>query len=111
MSQPAITAENLLYRYGDLVAVNQINFQVEQGEILGFLGPNGAGKSTVVKMLSGQLRPKGGVATVLGLDVALKPKQVQAQAGICFEITNLYEDMSATANLKLFARLFNLKDF
>ncbi|MEN6524044.1 MAG: ABC transporter ATP-binding protein, partial [Anaerolineaceae bacterium] len=64
-----------------------------------------------VKMLSGQLKPKGGTATILGIDIARFPKKVQVQAGICFEITNLYEEMSAKENLKLFARLFEVKDF
>jgi ABC-2 type transport system ATP-binding protein len=111
MTQPAILAEGLTYTYGDLVAVDHINFSVAPSEIMGFLGPNGAGKSTVVKMLSGQIKPKAGKATVLGIDVARHPKQVQAQAGICFEITNLYEEMSGAANLNLFANLFGVQDF
>jgi ABC-2 type transport system ATP-binding protein len=111
MTQYAISAEDLTYRYGNLVAVDHIDFHVEEGEILGFLGPNGAGKSTVVKMLTGQIRPKAGKATVLGIDIARRPKQVQAQAGICFEISNLYEDLSGISNLNLFARLFNVRDF
>ena len=108
-----IKAQNLFYSYGktNQYQVNDVSFEVNDGEIFGFLGPNGAGKSTIVKMLTGQLRPKKGAATVLGLDVARNPKQVQAQVGICFEITNLYEDLSAAANLNLFARLFNIKDF
>jgi ABC-2 type transport system ATP-binding protein len=110
MSQQAITAEDLTYHYGNLVAVDHISFSVEEGEILGFLGPNGAGKSTAVKMLSGQIKPKAGKATILGFDVARNPKQVQSQAGICFEVTNLYEDMSAADNIKLFARLFGVND-
>jgi ABC-2 type transport system ATP-binding protein len=111
MTQPAILAENLAYSYGQLLAVDHINFDVGQGEILGFLGPNGAGKSTTVKMLTGQLLPKEGRATLLGLDVARQPKQVQAQIGVCFEVTNLYESMSGSENLKLFARLFGVRDF
>lgn len=111
MTQPAIIAEELVYRYGQLTAVDHISFTVAEGEILGFLGPNGAGKSTTVKMLSGQLRPKEGRATLLGLDVARHPKQVQAQIGVCFEITNLYEQMTGLENLSLFARLFGVKDF
>jgi len=109
MTNMAIIAENLGYQYGDLKAVDDISFSVAEGEILGFLGPNGAGKSTTVKMLSGQLRPKSGKATVLGLDIARFAKQVQAQAGICFEVSNLYEDMTAAANLVFFARLFGVK--
>jgi len=108
-----IKAQNLFYSYSktNQYQVNDVSFEVKDGEIFGFLGPNGAGKSTIVKMLTGQLKPKQGSASVLGLDVARKPKQVQAQVGICFEITNLYEDLSAAANLNLFVRLFNIKDF
>lgn len=108
-----IKAQNLYYSYSktNQYQVNDVSFVVNDGEIFGFLGPNGAGKSTIVKMLTGQLKPKKGTASVIGLDVARQPKQVQAQVGICFEITNLYEDLSAAANLNLFARLFNIQDF
>jgi ABC-2 type transport system ATP-binding protein len=111
MSQAAILAENLTYRYGQTLAVDGISFQVEQGEILGFLGPNGAGKSTTVKMLTGQLLPQQGRAALLGLDVARRPKQVQARIGVCFELTNLYEAMSGIENLTLFASLFGVRGF
>jgi ABC-type multidrug transport system ATPase subunit len=111
MAQSAITAENLTYRYGQLLAVDHISFEVDKAEILGFLGPNGAGKSTTVRMLSGQLLPQEGRATLLGLDVARQPKQVQAQIGVCFENTNLYETMSGVDNLTLFARLFGARGF
>ncbi|HSF80409.1 MAG TPA: ABC transporter ATP-binding protein [Anaerolineales bacterium] len=111
MDTYAIEAEELTYRYGDLTAVDHISFHVARGEILGFLGPNGAGKTTTVRMLTGQLRPKAGKATLLGLDVISQPKKIQAQIGICFERTNLYEQMSAKENLELFAQLFGVKAF
>jgi ABC-2 type transport system ATP-binding protein len=111
MTENAILAEGLTYSYGQLLAVDHISFHVAAGEILGFLGPNGAGKTTTVKMLTGQIRPQAGRATLLGLDVARDPNKVQAQIGVCFEQTNLYENMSAEENLKLFARLFGVKDF
>ena len=107
----AIVARDLTYRYGELTAVDHISFHVGEGEILGFLGPNGAGKSTTVKMLTGQLRPMAGSASLLGLDIARQAKTIQADIGVCFEITNLYEQMSAADNLKLFARLFGVKGF
>ncbi len=110
MTEPAIVAENLLYRYGPLTAVDDISFSVSEGEILGFLGPNGAGKTTTVRMLTGQLRPHGGRALLLGRDVARDTAAVQAQIGVCFEITNLYEQMSGVENLDLFARLYGVKD-
>jgi ABC-2 type transport system ATP-binding protein len=107
----AIVAEELTYSYDDLVAVDHVSFEVAEGEILGFLGPNGAGKTTMVKMLTGQLLPRSGKATLLGIDVVKDVQKVQSQIGVCFEQTNLYEQMSAEENLQLFARLFGVKDF
>jgi ABC-2 type transport system ATP-binding protein len=111
MAVDAIVAEELTYWYGDLVAVDHVCFNVTEGEILGFLGPNGAGKTTTVKMLTGQLRPKAGKVFLLGIDAAKNVKKVQAQIGVCFEYTNLYEQMSAVENLILFARLFGIRQF
>lgn len=111
MSADAIIADNIKYNYGDIQAVNGITFHVKKGEIFGFLGPNGAGKSTTIKMLTGQLYPKNGKITILGLDITKKRGQIQAQIGICFEQTNLYEQMSAIENLKLFAKLYGVKKF
>ena len=111
MAGDAIVAEELTYWYGDLVAVDHINFNVAQGEIIGFLGPNGAGKTTAVKLLTGQLKPKAGKAILLGFDVARNVEKVQGEIGVCFEDTNLYEQMSAIENLRLFARLFGIHPF
>jgi ABC-2 type transport system ATP-binding protein len=111
MAQDAIVAEELTYSFGDLVAVDHISFSVAQGEILGFLGPNGAGKTTTVKILTGQLQPKAGKAVLLGMDVAQNIERVQAEIGVCFEDTNLYQRMSALENLNLFAKLFGVKGF
>jgi ABC-2 type transport system ATP-binding protein len=109
--EKSIIVENLTYKYGNLLAVDHINFQVDAGEILGFLGPNGAGKTTTVKMLTGQLHPLEGRAILLGHDIAKETDKVQAQIGVCFEQTNLYEQMSAIDNLKLFADLFDVNNF
>ena len=108
MAHDTIVAEELVYRYGELAAVDGISFNVAEGEILGFLGPNGAGKTTTVKMLTGQLKPKAGRATLLGMDVAKNVDKVQGDIGVCFEVTNLYEQMSAIENLRFFARLFGI---
>ncbi len=107
----AISVKGLSYSYGDNLAVDNISFDVAPGEVIGFLGPNGAGKSTTVKMLTGQLTPATGSATLLGLDIVSERKQVQQQIGISFENSNLYEQMSAVENLNLFARLYGVKDF
>jgi ABC-2 type transport system ATP-binding protein len=111
LKNKSIIVEDLAYRYGNLLAVDHINFDVDAGEILGFLGPNGAGKTTTVKMLTGQLHPYAGKATLLGIDVAKNADKVQSQIGVCFEQTNLYEQMSAIENLKLFAALFGVENF
>lgn len=110
MTQPAISVHALRYSYGDLEAVKGISFDVAPGEILGFLGPNGAGKSTTIKMLTGQLRPGGGGATVLGFDIGADSSQMQARIGVCFEEKNLYLNMSAKENLEFFASLYGIKD-
>jgi ABC-2 type transport system ATP-binding protein len=111
MAGEAIMAEELTYTYGDLVAVDHLSFTVGEGEIVGFLGPNGAGKTTTVKMLTGQLKPKSGRALLLGMDVARDGGKVHREIGVCFETTNLYEQMNAEENLKLFARLFDMRQF
>jgi ABC-2 type transport system ATP-binding protein len=111
MAQDAIAVEELAYWYGDLIAVDHIAFKVAEGEILGFLGPNGAGKTTTVKMLTGQLKPKAGKAYLLGMDVARDTGRVRGEIGVCFEQTNLYEQMTALENLDLFAHLFGIRDF
>lgn len=111
MYEQSIVVENLTYRYGNLLAVDHIAFQVGRGEILGFLGPNGAGKTTTVKMLTGQLRPAEGQAILLGYDINKDTAKIRAKIGVCFEQTNLYEQMSALDNLTLFARLFNVQNF
>ena len=111
MAEQAISAEGLTYRYGKLVAVDHISFSVAEGEIMGFLGPNGAGKSTTVNMLTGQLVPKEGKAMLFGRDITKNREKVQGEIGVAFEVSNLYEAMSAEENLKLFARLFGVQPF
>jgi len=110
MGKPAIQVEDISYRYGKLEAVRGISFELQPGEVLGFLGPNGAGKSTTIKMLTGQLKPRSGVARVLGLDVTRESSRVQARIGVCFEEKNLYGNLSGRENLVFYASLFGIKD-
>lgn len=111
MKEQSIIAEKLAFHYGDLKAVDEIDFSVAQGEIIGFLGPNGAGKTTTIKLLTGQMAAKSGKAIVLNFDIAKDPEKVQEQIGVCFETSNLYEQMSGIENLVLFSRLFGVKNF
>lgn len=109
MANHSIVAHDLVYAYGDLIAVDHISFEVGEGEIFAYLGPNGAGKSTTVKMLTGQLRPRSGSAMLLGKDIVRETNQVQQYIGVAFETTNLYPQMNAVENLTLFAQLFGVK--
>lgn len=109
--EQAIVAENLTFKYGNLTAVDHINLEVEKGEIVGFLGPNGAGKTTTFKMLIGLLKPLEGNAYILGLDIRKDVKKIQSRIGVSFEYTNLYEELTAEENLKIFAELFAISNF
>ncbi len=82
MTKNVIEAEGLTKVYGDLTAVNHVSLSVEKGALYGLLGPNGSGKSTMIKMLTGQIRPTAGAATVLGIDVQKDPVDVRERVGI-----------------------------
>ncbi len=89
-----IEVDHLTKKYGDLMAVNDISFKVQKGEILGFLGPNGAGKTTTMRMLTGYLPPSEGTARVAGFDVFDEPLKVKAQIGYLPENAPLYGHMT-----------------
>ena len=111
MAEPAIRVDGVRYAYGDVVAVDDVSFDVGAGEILGFLGPNGAGKSTTLKMMTGLLDPQAGTMTVLGRDMPGDKEAIQQHMGVCFEEKNLYLDMSGRENLVFFGQLFGLGGF
>ena len=94
-----IEVKNLVKRYGDKRAVNNISFKVEKGEILGFLGPNGAGKSTTMNMLTGYISSTSGQILINGTDVLEEPKKAKANIGYLPEIPPLYVDMTVDGYL------------
>ncbi len=94
-----IEVKNLTKRYGDKLAVNDISFKVEKGEILGFLGPNGAGKSTTMNMLTGYISSTSGQILVNGVDILEDPIAAKANIGYLPEIPPLYVDMTVDAYL------------
>ena len=104
----AIEATNLTRNFNGLCAVDRISFSVQPGEIFGFLGPNGAGKTTTIRMLTGQLRPTEGRATVLGCDIVEDRQDLKPQIGVVWEYQNLYERLSAIDNLLFAARLYGI---
>lgn len=103
-----VEAENLLKKYGDLVAVNRISFQVEEREIYGLLGPNGAGKSTTILMLNTLLRPSGGRATVCGHDVERHPSRVRQSVGYVSQEIAVDEFLTGRENLRLHGHFYHI---
>src|SRR5277367_773462 len=96
-----IRVENLLKKFGDFTAVDNISFEVKQGEIFAFLGPNGAGKTTTIKMLTTLLRPTSGTLELDGLDPRVKHNEVRKRFGIVFQDPSLDGDLSAYENMEL----------
>lgn len=103
-----IEVENLRKEFGDFVAVNDINFSVEKGEIFGFLGANGAGKTTAIKMLCGLLLPTSGKAEIAGFDVYTEREKIKYNIGYMSQNFSLYNDLTVLENLQLFGTIYNL---
>lgn len=110
MSVPIIETTHLSKRYREIVAVSDLNLQVERGEVFGFLGPNGAGKTTTILMLLGLTEPSGGNASVCGFNPTRNPLQVKRRVGYLPESPGFYEDLSARENLTYIARLNRIAD-
>src|SRR6202521_3019500 len=104
----SISAEHLVRRFGDFVAVNDVSFHVERGEIFGFLGPNGSGKTTVIKMLTGLLPLSAGSAWVQGLDVRIDAESVRERIGYMSQRFSLYDDLTVAENLQFYGRIYSL---
>ncbi|MBM3412590.1 MAG: ATP-binding cassette domain-containing protein [Bacteroidetes bacterium] len=101
----SIEVSSLCKDYGTQCAVNNISFQVKQGEVVGFLGPNGAGKSTTFKILTGYLHPTSGQAKVCGLDLAVDAVSVRKKIGYLAEQNALYPDLYVREYLSFIARV------
>jgi ABC-2 type transport system ATP-binding protein len=103
-----IEATDLRRVFGALEAVAGISFAVQRGEIFGLLGPNGAGKTTTIRLLTGQIDPTGGRASVAGCDVVKQRAQLKQRIGVVFEEQNLYERLSARQNLAFSCWLYGV---
>lgn len=103
-----IELENLVKKFGDFTAVNNLSFAVESGQVMGFLGPNGAGKSTTMKMLTGFLRPTSGTARICGLDIQSETRAAQARFGYLPEGAPAWPDMTPRQFLDFITRIRGL---
>jgi ABC-2 type transport system ATP-binding protein len=101
-----IAAENLTRRFGNTVALDNLNLEVQQGEVFGFLGPNGAGKTTTVRLLNGVLSISAGRASVLGIDVATQSAAVRRRVGVLTENPCVYDSLTARENLAFVGDLY-----
>jgi ABC-2 type transport system ATP-binding protein len=108
--QPIIETEGLTKVYGSQTAVNQLTFQIREGEVFGFLGPNGAGKTTTLLMFLGLTEPTSGKVHVCGFDPTRDPLGVKERVGYLPENVGFYEDMDARQNLRFIARLNRIPD-
>ncbi len=106
MSEVPVRVERLVKRFGETVAVNEVSFSVEQGELFGFIGPDGAGKTTIFRTLATLLIPDSGSATVLGKDVVKDLWDIRPRLGYMAGRFSLYPDLSVEENVRFYASVF-----
>jgi ABC-2 type transport system ATP-binding protein len=99
---------NLTKRYGELVALNNLNLTINEGDCFGFIGPNGAGKTTTIKILATLLKPSSGQANIAGLTVGYQNRQIRPLIGYVPDFMGAYEDMVVTEYLEFFAAAYNI---
>lgn len=109
MKEIVIRTENLTKRFGDFTAVDNISFEIEEGEIFGFLGANGAGKTTAMRMLCGLSHPSSGKGSVAGFDIFKQAEKVKKNIGYMSQKFSLYDDLKVWENLRLFGGIYGMK--
>src|SRR5215208_6859116 len=110
MNEAVIKVENLTRSFGNFVAVDHINFDVQPGEVVGYLGPNGSGKTTTIRMLLGLIAPSAGKATVLGFDTFKQSEEVRARAGYMSQKFAIYDDLTVLENLTFYGGVYGITD-
>lgn len=103
-----IRVDNLVKRFGEVAAVNDVSFEVTAGEIFAFLGPNGAGKTTTIKILTTLLKPTSGTIEIDGLDPATQPNETRKRFGIVFQDPSLDQELTAFENMDLHGVLYHV---
>jgi ABC-2 type transport system ATP-binding protein len=110
MSKPIVEVRNLTKRFGDFTAVDNITFDINEGEILGLLGPNGAGKTTTIHMLLGLITPSSGTIKMFGLDLAQHRETILQQVNFSSTYISMPFSLTVEENLKVIARLYSLQN-
>src|SRR5437763_599041 len=107
-SENVVDVQELVKRFGSLVAVDHVSFRIARGELFGILGPNGSGKTTTIRMLCGLMRPTSGRALVAGADVASDPDRVKSRIGYMSQSFGLYRDLTVDENLDFYGGVYSL---
>ncbi|OAQ52943.1 hypothetical protein HTG_08935 [Natrinema mahii] len=107
---PAITVDELTKRYGQTLALEDLSFEVEEGEVFGFLGPNGAGKSTTINVILDFARPTAGEVSVLGMDAQHNSREIRRRTGVLPEGVELYDRLTARQHLEFAIESKNAAD-
>ena len=105
-----IEVKGVAKAFGSQTVLNDVNFTVKKGEIIGLLGPNGAGKTTFIRILNGVLRPDRGSISILGFNPVTEGDDIRKVSGVVTESAGLYHQMSGKENLAFFAELYGVKD-
>lgn len=108
MSDHILEADRLSRSFGEFMAVDDVSFTLNPGEIVGFLGPNGAGKTTTIKLLTGLLEPTAGEARIAGYDIQTSPLEAKARIGYVPDTPNLYGKLKAGEYLRFVGRLYKV---
>jgi len=103
-----IEARNLIKKFDDFIAVDNVSLEIKKGEIFGLLGANGAGKTTTIKMLRGILQPTSGFATIAGYDLYKEAELIKRKIGYMSQKFTLYEDLTVEENLRFFGSIYGL---
>jgi len=105
-----IVTENLIKRFGEFTAVDEVSFKVHPGEIFGFLGPNGSGKTTTIRMMLGLLTPTSGNVEVLSIPVLEQPEAIRGRVGYMSQSFSLYNDLTVLQNLRFYGTAYGLSN-
>jgi ABC-2 type transport system ATP-binding protein len=108
INESAIVTENLVKKFEDTTAIDNLNLQIQKGELFGLLGPNGAGKTTTINILCGLIKPTSGTAKVGGHDVQKEAAKVKELIGVCPQETAIYGYLTGEENVDLFGNLHTM---